>query len=272
MNDPHVIALVYRIEHDDSIDYTKAEPFCCDEQDFRLEVEDEIARFEMHEHFPTIEEAHESLTEYLRAWEFDAQLKHGSETFQLVLDREKSKLIDRKPTPGRISLSGICASHATSSVGIQIQPPAYPKPPSNIKLNPDAETMYAHYMGYLGKHEPLQSMAYFCLSMLEDPSTQQSSRRMTAKREAAAEKFGIDKLVLSEIGHLSTTRGGEDARKREGTSQPLSSEERHFLNRAVKAIIRRVAEKEHTPEGNLPTISLSDLPPLETDSDTKTKK
>ena len=38
MNDPHVVMLVYRIQHDDFIDYRDAEPFCQDEQGFRLSV------------------------------------------------------------------------------------------------------------------------------------------------------------------------------------------------------------------------------------------
>lgn len=260
MNDPHVVALVYRIEHDDSIDYTKAEPFRCDEQDFRLEVEDEIARFKMHEHFPTIEAAHESLTEYLRAWEFDAQLKHGPGAFQLVLDRNKSELIDRKPTPGRISLRGIVTSHATSSVGIQIQPPAYPKPPSDIKLNLDAETMHDRYMGYRKGREPLASMANFCLTFLE-----YSTGKKSKKRKAAAEKYNIAKGVLNKIGGLADTKGGKEARKGKGIGEDFSAAERNFLEHAVKAIVRRMAESPSSG-GMLPVISMSDMPSLEDDS------
>lgn len=112
--------------------------------------------------------------------------------------------------------------------------------------------------------------------MLEDPPAQQSSERkkLRSKRKAAAERFGIDELVLNEIGHLSTSRGEGEARKREGTAQPMSPNERHFLDRALKAIIRRVAERAHMPDGDLKKISWSDLPLLkgEADNGPKTKE
>ena len=39
------------------------------------------------------------------------------------------------------------------------------------------------------------------------------------------------------------------------------------MTRAVKAIIRRAAEKAHAPDVELPTISLSNLPPLNGETD-----
>ena len=267
MNDPHVVALNYVIGHSDSIDYSKAEPLYRDEPGFRLAVEDNKARFEFKEHYASVEQAKDALAKYIRVWQFDATLKYGNpDAFRLEF--EKAEIVDRNPTPGEVRLSASFEARVTGSARLTVGVRNYPSPPSDITLNPDAETMHQRYMGYRGKHEPLQSMAYFCLSMLEDPSPQQiSEERITRpKRKAAAEKFDIDVSVLAEIGHLSTTRGGADARKREGTARSLSPEERHFLDRAVKAIIRRVAEREYAP-GKLPTISWSDLPPLGGEAD-----
>ena len=269
MNDPHVVALNYVVRHNDSIDYSKAVPLRRDEPGFRLTVENKKARFEFKEHHASEEQAKDALEKYIRVWQFDAALKYGNpDAFRLVF--EKAEIVDRNPTPGEVRLSGkltVTAALGTARLTTEVR--NYPSPPSDIILNPDAETMHQRYMGYRAKHEPLQSMAYFCLSMLEDPSPLQSSeeRIIRAKRKAAAEKFDIDVSVLAEIGHLSTTRGGADARKREGTARPLIPEERHFLDRAVKAIIRRVAEREYTPRGKLPTISWSDLPPLGSEAD-----
>ena len=52
-------------------------------------------------------------------------------------------------------------------------------------------------------------MVYVCISMIEDPPTQQSSEKRViwTKRKVVAEKFDTDKSVLAEIGHLSTARG-----------------------------------------------------------------
>ena len=268
MNDPHVVALNYVIRHSDSIDFSKAEPLYRDEPGFRLTVEDDKARFEFKEHYASEEQAKDALAKYIRVWQFDATLKYGNPV-AFRLEFEKAEIVDRNPTPSEVRLSARFEARVTGSARLTVGVRKYPSPPSDITLNPDAETMHQRYMGYRRKHEPLQSMAYFCLSMLEDPSPQQSSgeRIIRAKRKAAARKFDIDVSVLAEIGHLSTTRGGADARKREGTVRSLSPEERHFLDRAVKAIIRRVAEREYAPRGKLPTISWSDLPPLGDEAD-----
>ena len=78
MNDPHVAALIYRIEHGDSIDYSQAKPLVVDGPQFRLSVEDMRARFELKAHYSTAEQARDAVADYIRVWEFDATLKRGT--------------------------------------------------------------------------------------------------------------------------------------------------------------------------------------------------
>lgn len=273
MSDPHVVALNYSITHGDSIDYGKAEPLSRDEPEFRLTVENKRVKFEFKKHYATAKLARKALAEYTRVWEFDATLKRGDPE-SLRLKFENAEIIDRNPTPGEVRLGATTALQASGSVALTTVVAKYPSPPSDITLNPDAETMHQRFMGYRRKHEPIGGMAYFCLSMLEDPPAQNGSKGQKAgmKRKAAAEKFNIDKSVLNEIGRLSSTRGGANARKRGGTTQSLSAKEHDFLDGAVKAIIRRVAERERTPKGDLARISLSELPSLDdrSKSDPKT--
>ena len=258
MNDPHVVALVYRIEHNDSIDYSKAEPFCRDEQGFRLSVAEGSARLELNDHYPTIAAAHEAISDYRRAWELDAQLKRGPDSFRLILDRGKSELVDRKPTPGIASLRASITSGVPSvSISVQVQPPTYPEPPSDIALSPDIETMHQRFMGYRNGREPLASMASFCLSVIESATGERKNKRVVAAR-----MYGIDRRILDRIGDLSANRGGAKARKADGIAADFSSQERHFLEQAVKTVIRRMAEKEHSPRKQLPRMPLSDLPSL----------
>ena len=261
MNDPHVVALVYRIEHGESVSYTKATKFCRDEPGFRLTIADANARFELHDHFPSIEAADEALTEFRRAWEFDAQLRRGPDTFRLVLDRESSEITDRNPTPGhvRIEGKGIGIFVGAGPVRLCVEPPAYPEPPSDIVLTPDVETMFGRYMGYRRGREPLASMASFCLTVLEASTGERNNRR-----PAAAKAYNIHLRVLEKIGDLSANRGGAEARKADGVATEFSSQERRFLEQAVKAVIRRMAENARSSSGQLPVISLSDLPPLGT--------
>ena len=46
MNDPHVVALFYEIEHDIAVDYSDANPIDHEEPGFRLRMEDKRARVE----------------------------------------------------------------------------------------------------------------------------------------------------------------------------------------------------------------------------------
>ncbi len=114
--------------------------------------------------------------------------------------------------------------------------------------------MYDRYMGYLQGREPLASTAYFCLTILE------RSTKKKRCRELASEVYRIELEVLNKIGHLSSERGGQQARKASGKDNDLTYQNRRFLEEAIKAIIRRAAEKAHAPDGDLQKISLSDLP------------
>jgi len=97
-------------------------------------------------------------------------------------------------------------------------------------------------------------MAYFCLTLLE---------AMAGNRGLAARTFRISAGVLGKLGQLTSERGDlSTARKYRAviSGSPLTGGEIHWLEEAVKAIIRRVGELATTEQ--LSTIELSDLPPL----------
>ena len=256
MNDPHVVALNYLIEHSRSIDYSDAEPLVVNDRKFQLTVENGRVRFELKQHFASVDDARKEIDDYIHRWEFDTSLKRGPNSFRLKFERPE--VVDRNPIPGVVSLSATSSlGTLESSVQLVAVPPYYPSPPSDIALNPDIETMHHRYMGYKNGREPLASMAYFCLTVIE------SIGKSKNKRKDAAEYFDISPKVLNEIGYLSSTHGGPDARKHEGTECPLSPAQSDFLNAAVRAIIRRAAQKAHSPQKTLPMISWKNLPPLE---------
>ena len=107
--------------------------------------------------------------------------------------------------------------------------------------------MYDRYMGYLQGREPLTTMAYFCWSMIQDSRT--------ANRD-------FSRNVWTQIKRLSSKKGGQQARKASGKDNDLTAQDRCFLEEAIKAVIRRAAERAHSPCSDLPVISLSDLPPV----------
>ena len=254
MNDPYVVALIYHIEHDNSVNYEKTRPLFRDEPAFRVKVKDKKVCFKLKGDYATEAETRKSIDEYIRVWELDAGLRQGHDYFELKFDR--AKIVDRNPTPGEIRVSAASTAETTDSATVTEAPLDYPSPPSGLSIDPDIQTMYDRYMNHRRGYEPLPGMAYFCLTILE---------YIAKTRKAAAQHFNISKRVLDKIGTLSSKKGGPEARKREGSDKDLTGPERHFLEEAVKKTIYRMAEKSAAEKANDPTkslsqITLSDLP------------
>ena len=266
MNDPHVEALLYSIVHEKSVSYDDAQPLECERGAFRVEMKDGDVRFELKVHFSTEEAARKAVEPYIRAWELDAALQSRPGEFQLRF--EKAEVIDRSPTPGVVNLSGTIRAGTAEVRGRITVGKQYPIPPSSVILDAedaDVLTIYHRLEGYFCGKEPLPSMAYFCLTMLEHTSrfkAHNSKRRTPKPRQAAACKYGIDLAVLNKVGDLTANKGGDLARKADGASSDLTALELQFLEKAVKIMIRRVAEVAHDPKRNSQVITLSDLPNL----------
>ena len=257
MNDPHIVALLYRIEHGNTVDYSEAEPLVQDEPLFRLEVKDNQVRFELKEHYATEGEARNAIENFIGNWESHASLERGPDTFRLEF--EKSEIIDRNPIPGKSYLRATASlGPLKASCSLSIVVPNYPTPPSGVNFNdPDVQTMYQRYIGYRQGKEPLASMANFCLTVLDDMSGQGKNRR-----KAAAQKYQFQYAVLRRIGELCNNKGGQrGARKADGVGKDFTTEERTFLEQAIMKIIRRTAKRAANPEEDLPEITLSTLSP-----------
>ena len=252
MNDPHVVALAYRIEHGPGIDWARAVPLHVQEDCFDVRAENGQVRFDLKEHYASEEEARFAVeADYIPNWEFVIGLARGPNAFRLRFDR--SEIVDRNPPPGPPTLSvSARAGLPTAKVNLAPPaPPAFPEPPrAAIKRSSDVDSMFEHYLRHLGGGEPLPAMAYFCLTQLE---------QMAGGRNEAALRFGISKKVLGRIGELSTNKGGASARKAIGHHAPYTPEEERFLKSAIKTLIRRAAEVEYGPDPNRETITLADI-------------
>lgn len=75
---------------------------------------------------------------------------------------------------------------------------------------------------------------------------------------------------MNEIGELADSKGGKEARKGKGVGKDFSAAEHQFLEHAVKAMIRRMAESLLS-EGTHSKITMSDLPTLDSDTDCEPK-
>ena len=256
MNDLHVVALIYIVEHESLADYQDACPLSYDQNSrFRLTLADNRARFELKEHYTSVEEARNAVEPFIRLWELKEVFKHGPGRFSLRYKEPKIRGV------AHLQLSSVIVS-AKPTVLKQ-----YPSPPAEaeVKLDdPDVKSMYDRYVNYrLGKRsgieEPLPSLAYFCLTMLE-------YKFKKPKRKAAANAYCIAKDILDEIGKLSVkgTLSEEgnisDLRKREAPCViPLTGDEERFLENAIKKIIWRAAEVAANGNQSLCQITFSNL-------------
>ena len=164
MNDPHVVALEYRIEHGpDVVDWSRTAPLHVEEGGFDVQAANGRVRFELKDHHAS-EEAARFVVEarYIPNWEFVAGLARGPNAFTLRFDR--SEIVDRNPPPDPPVLR-VQLRSGMPRISVDFGPPApasFPAPPpAAIKRSPDVDSMYQRYLGHLEGKEPLSGMAYF---------------------------------------------------------------------------------------------------------------
>ena len=265
MNDPHVKAIHYLIDHDDSVDYRDVGPLVYEDDLFHVKAEKVELVFEPKYHYATEEEARNALEGLVRRWEFEATLRARSSEFRLVY--AGADVIDRNPPPpppgvaslGPVTLRAGVAKVQARLTRVAASYPALPQGPAIDPDDPDASFMLSRLDLYRQGREPLGDMANLCLTVLED-SGQQAAGGSGNKRKAAANHYRISIPVLNEVAMLSAKKGGPVARKAEGRHDPFTKEETGFLEAAVTAFVRRAAEKAADPNGNLPLITMADLP------------
>ena len=96
MNDPHVKAIHYFIEHDDSVSYQDVSPLVYEDELFRVKADKDavVSRAEesLRDRRRRLGDAVEKL---VRRWDFEAALRTGSARFKLIYTRVD--IIDRNP-------------------------------------------------------------------------------------------------------------------------------------------------------------------------------
>ena len=264
MNDPHVKAIHYLIEHDDSVDYREAAPLDCEDDLFRIRADEGEVVLEPKRHYATKAQAGTAVDGLVKRWEFEAALRARSSEFRLLY--AGVDIIDRNPTPGVVTVGPVTVRAGVPRARGKItrMPSAYPAPHQGAAIDPadpDASFMLYRLDLYRQRREPLAGVANVCLTVLEY-SALQAAGGGGNKRKSAATHYRIAETVLKRVGMLSANKGGPVARKAEGRGDPFTQEETRFLEAAVTAFIRRAAEKAADPNGNPPVITMADLPRL----------
>jgi hypothetical protein len=261
MKNEQVIELYYNLKCIEGIEFESPPPIEGETTLFNYSLDNGKLIIKLKQHCSSIEEGKKLVTNFLSSWELDDALNNGRRRFEFIY--HNSKIIDSDNPNALIHYGQVCLKLGVSGE-LKVIYPSYPNHPKLFKASPDALTLWQRYEGYLENTEPLQSMAYFCLTLLEFRAGDRDKESKKKNREKAAEMYHIDLEFLNKIGRLTSQCKGteETARKlKSGISpQPLTAREIEWIKAALKAIIRSVGEINAAP--SLPTITMNELPQL----------
>ncbi len=262
MYDQRVHALLYKVSHGDGVDYARARPLETETEDFSVILKDLVAKIILKRDHASVKEARTLVDPFLEEWEFAADLALGPYALRFQYHRAQVEYFGRTPPLGPgIRVIGLGGTGRVVYEGFpEVKPRvihglyAYPSPPSTRMSFPtEAIIMRDRYMKQRQGREPLTSMAYYCLTVLE---------QMGGGRKKAAHQFGIGLRVLNRIGALCHEKGGEEARKSKGADTPFTPAESKFLRQVIPDIILRVAQVAADPDQVEPKLVLTRYFPL----------
>ena len=258
MRDSHVESLRYRLKTSATTTYENPSTVKFIRDEFECNLNDGVLTCHMREHYPAVGEAQRVVEDFLRSWEVKTALELGRGEMQFQY--EDSHVIDRNPPPPGssefvyVSASGVVKFTGSAKSILRITRRKYPDPPTVFTVTPDVETLWQRYNNYLDGKEPLPSMAYFCLTVVQNKA---------GGRKPAAKLFLIQETILSKLGDLTSNKGdAETARKapKEGSIPALSEKEKKWIEAVVKILIRRTGELVNIQSSQL--ITMTDLPKI----------
>lgn len=257
MRDPHVERLIYVITSGPGISYQEPEPLAFSNSLGDFDVADGQLRFHPAEHFSRTGETRAALEPFLRAWEIQSDLQRN--VGQIRFDYLSTDVIDRNPPlagePPVLHAEGGSYLLLGGELTCHLTLRRYPQPPTTFRTTPEVDMAYRRWIQFRQGGEPLQSMAYFVLTLTQS---------MAGDRQSAAKIFCVSRTVLDRVGRLSSKKGDEaTARKMDRTRKlsPLTGLEREWLEQAIRRLVLRLGE--HAAGGPLATLDMSDLPMME---------
>jgi hypothetical protein len=261
VRDPHVEWLRYKLEHSDQIQFLSPPPIEATVPSGDLKLVDAVLTVQMREHHSREADARAAVEPFLNAWELDASLSLGRDAIRFEF--EQSRIVDRNPPPPGgpwtivAPLKEGCFHVKGYDTKLVAGRTAYPPLPGRFVRSPDVDTMWHRYQMYLDGKEPLLSMAYACLTLLEG-----STGTKHGARKSVCCMYNMDQAVRDKLGDLVSQKGSpEDARKLdyEAARVALSGREKQWVEEVIKALIRRKAEYDADRTAPLPQITMGDF-------------
>jgi hypothetical protein len=259
VEEPRVVSLRYRLQGSDTVEFQNPPPIERETGAFKLRLEDGVATAWLKEHHSSPDSARMVVEKYLSRWELYAALQYGGSPD--VSFKYESAQVREPPQPPAgapqiIPLSAATASVSATSATVHTTKTSYPYPPDDFALSDDVEVMWTRYEDYLQGHEPLLSMAYFCLTRF---------RSGAGHNKEAASRYRVSKNVLIKLGRLASTSGDETTPRKWDSGpppQPLSDREKEWVENAVRLLIYRAGQYASDSDREWPMITMKDLPQL----------
>jgi hypothetical protein len=257
MRDPHVEALYYEIGTGEGISFGTPPPLSVVNRLGTFELADGKLTIRPADHYPSGNEARAVLEPFLHAWEVDLDLTRniGSIRFKFLRNHK----VDRDPhdrSAGVVSVAAEAADVvvASDAASVHITQGTYPIPPADFRTTPEVDLAYLRWRSCREGREPLQSMAYAVLTLLQS---------VAGGRKEAVKTFNVNARILDTIARLSSTKGDATTLRKFGAGfalQALSGPESSWLEAAVRRLVRRMGE--HAAGIPLSELTMSDLPRL----------
>lgn len=259
MNDPQVVSIRYGVQGTEHVVYDNPPPLEWSGDLFDLRLADQALVATMKCHCPTDDAARALVEPLLEAWMIDSGLAHNRPA--LRFDYQGARIVDQSPAPadaGKAAVNKFCSTLVlTDRATCRVASRVYPPPPTGFSASGEVKALWLRYRGYLEGREPLASMAYFCLTLLEG-----STGVKKGARHRVCEKYRIADEVRDKLGDLVSQKGGmADARKldHEATGVPLTGQEQSWIEQVTVALIRRKAEYDANPHATFEEITLKTL-------------
>jgi hypothetical protein len=257
MGDPHVVALRYRVAHPENSTFEDPAPVSASTEhaDLTLELGGLVATLRVH--YSTVVAARASVDPFLRAWELDAALRFGGHR-EIWFEFTGADVVDRAPPPTPPPRSGQVVTPSAAAFSLSVGRcrvvgvhRSYPPAPAKSSIAPDVDSMWHRFEGFRAGREPLLSMAYFCLTVLDWAS---------GGRRSVPTQVGVERAVIKKLGDLASERGDMRTARKIKVGKvmvPLSLQESRWVEATVLALIRRAwAGQDGT------VLRMADLPPL----------
>jgi len=233
--------------------------------DFNIRIDGQHVALLPQTHFADSDTVLAACAPLVQAWQIMIATEVNS--IDVELSFMQIEWMDRAPSSGVAEArldsiaTGTATMHAMSIRPFRRHPNA---PDPALRVTPNMNSLWQRYCGYKRGTEPLLSMAYFVLTVVEALAAQTQADGTRFKALAvAARVFNVEEAVLKKIGELSSTRGDRSTARKVGANQPerpLMSEECVWLEQAVQKLILQVGRTNGVPSPN--SLRLADLPSL----------